>query len=96
MRSWATWIVVGALAAVLAVLFVTGLGTADEAGKPLGVPAVSITPGPSATPTPAPDPTIVEAPPPVAVQLDDHGGDSGNSGSGGSGSGNSGNGGSDD
>lgn len=93
MRSLATWIVVGALAAtaiVLAVLFVTGAGTANQAGKPLGVPAVSITPGPSAAPTPTPDPSVVEGPPPVAVQLDDHGGDNGNSGSGNSGSDNGG------
>jgi len=94
MRSIGTWIVVGvvALAAtVLAIVFVSGLGVADEAGRPLGVPGVAVTPGPSRTPTPTPtaddSPDVVDAPPPVTVQLDDHGGDNGNSGSGNSGPG---------
>lgn len=106
-RSPRTWILLAllvAVAAVLAVVLTSGLSIADEAGQPLSVPAVSLTPepsSPSATPTPTPtvgdgSPEVVYAPDPVTV--DDHGGDSGghgsddgsNSGSSGSGSGPSG------
>ena len=85
MRSVGTWLVVGivgAAATVLAVVLVSGAGIADEEGRPLDVPAVSVTPGPSSTPSPTADdsPDVVDAPAPVSVDLDDHGGDNGNRG----------------
>ncbi len=92
MRTSIVVAVVACATAVLAVTFVSGLGIADEAGKPLGVPAVAVSPGPSSVPSPTPTPTtdapnVVDAPPPVVVELDDHGGDNGNSGRGNSGKG---------
>lgn len=80
-RSPMTWMLVGLGAAgiALAALLVSGFRISDEAGRPLGIPAVAVSPGPSTTPTPTPSaddsPDVVDAPPPVTVQLDDHGGD---------------------
>lgn len=82
-RSPMTWMLMGLGAAgiALAALLVSGFRISDEAGRPLGIPAVAVSPGPSATPTPTPTPSaddspdVVDAPPPVTVQLDDHGGD---------------------
>jgi hypothetical protein len=82
-RSWATWLVLGLLsivALVFALVLTTGLSIADEAGQPLDVPPVAITPDP-ARPAPTPtatqsgdNPTIVDPAPPITVEIDDHGG----------------------
>jgi len=81
-----TWLLLGLLAAVsvgLAIVLISGLSLGDETGQPLGVPAVSVVPGPSSTPSPSPTggPAVVSDPPPVQVDLDDHGGHGGDDGS---------------
>ena len=98
------WIVVALLSAavlVLGIVLVAGAGTADEAGRPLGVPAIAVTPGPTPIPTPSStaddSPHVVDGLPPVTVDLDDHGGADDHGGSDNSGTDNSGKGsGSDD
>jgi hypothetical protein len=81
--------VVAVCAIALGLVFTSGLGLADAAGRPLDVSAVSIVPSavpsapPSAAPTPTPTstpsddggPAVVTGPPPVTIELDDHGGD---------------------
>jgi hypothetical protein len=115
LRTAATWGAFGLLTGVgvtLAVVLVSGVSVADEAGAPLGVEVVSVTDAatstPSSTGTPTPTPTssndvsVVPAPQPTEVEIDDHGGDrpddkpEDNGGSGNSGSGSSGSGGGSD
>jgi hypothetical protein len=103
--------IVAVTAIALGIVFTSGLGFADAAGQPLGVPAVSVTPSPAssaeptqtATPSPSPtpdddSPEVVTGPPPVTVELDDHGGlrDDGSSDDSSGGSSNSGRGNSND
>lgn len=111
LRTAATWGTFGLLTGVgvtLAVVLVSGVSVAEEAGAPLGVEVVSVidaaTSSPSPTGTPSPTPSsssevsVVPAPQPTEVEIDDHGGDrpddepDDNGGSGNSGSGNSGSG----
>jgi len=90
-RSAGSWIIVGSLAivaATLGIVLASGLSLANAAGRPLDVPAVSVTPTSPATATPSSSPTasapvsghdetpqVVTAPPPVTVTLDDNHGD---------------------
>lgn len=70
----------------LGVVLLSGTSLADQAGRPLDVPAVVV--APSGTSAPSPTPThsdddsleVVEGPEPVTVDLDGHGNpdDSGN------------------
>jgi hypothetical protein len=101
LRAAIGWLAVGlvvGLAIALGTILITGVSVADEAGRPIGVDAVSVQPAPtpSSTPTPTPSPSsssegVVDPPDPIEVELgDDHGGDDGsddNSGHGGGGSG---------
>jgi len=91
-RAAVTWTTFGLLTGVgvtLAVILVSGISVADEAGAPIGVDLVSVSPAPSTTPSGQPTPgatrtgppsstngaEIVPAPTPVEVDIDDHGGD---------------------
>ena len=91
-RAAVTWTSFGLLTGVgvtLAVILVSGISVADEAGAPIGVDLVRVSPTSSSTPSAAPTPEatgtdsprstngaeIVPAPTPVEVDIDDHGGD---------------------
>lgn len=92
-RTALTWTALGLFTGIgvtLAVILVSGVSVADEAGQPLGVEVVAVSPLPGGTdpdsatrdntPEPAPTPSsggsaVVPEPSPIEVDLDDNGGD---------------------